>query len=278
MFRIRRVLAASTLLAPLAVTLVTVLLWWDRLPRTIPTQWHGGEVTGSQPTGVFVATQVAITAVAGGIGVAVLLLADRPARLIVATGLVGGVAAGSWIAVAGAALGHQAGVTASGVVGIAVGIVWGVPAAILAPARREPTTSCSRFSELGVNPFGAGVGVLLGVGAVLLDLGVVSRIGLGAVAVLALLTAIIRIAVDERSVRVLFGAVIPVRLVARDRVRHAAEHDASPFRGLGVRLGHGGVGVLLPFGRDIRILRDDGRRVDVTVRDPAAFLAALQTS
>lgn len=98
--------------------------------------------------------------------------------------------------------------------------------------------------------------------------------------VLAAATFVFRVRIDERGLEVRSSIGAPWFRVPLDQVRTVSVTDVNPtaeFGGWGVRLApDGSFGIVLQSGEALRVVRENGRRFVVTVRDAATAAALLE--
>lgn len=306
---LRWIAAVTSAGVPAAVVLVTFAAWRHELPERLATHWSGspnGSPDGFSSTSGSAGWIVGICLLAFVLAVVAALVGgareanQRAARAVVAAlASVGGVVAGSWIAVATANL--AADDPAQAHLGArllwVLALLWGVvPLALLRglpgpgqPARRPgeplPLRPGQRVAWTQVLSSPLMTGVLAVTLGVLVVLAVVASpwlwIGAVPLAVALATFAQVRVSVDERGLRLVSGLLrLPIKRIPLDRIAAASSEQIDPMQwgGWGYRGLHGRSALVLRTGPGLVLDLRDGRRFAVTLDDPetpARLLAGL---
>lgn len=288
MATLRLAVALALLIVPVVTVVATALIWWDDLPSQIVTQWNADGPDSAESPRRLLTTELVVTLLASAAACAVALLATAPARGVIVSGLISGVAAACWLIPAGLAV---AGDPRDGPgVWVLVAMLsagWGVPSALLLRNRptngRDPASNLSARSdadlrrELIVNPIGLCLAVLLGISALALVPGedLPARMVMMFASLAVALVSVATVTFDGHQFRVrLAGLVRLVRICTSDIVSIEAA-SSSPLRGIGLRYTGHTTFLLMPFGRDVHIKRAARRSFVVTLRRADEFVTAI---
>ncbi|GAA3381752.1 hypothetical protein [Cryptosporangium minutisporangium] len=308
--RIRRVVAAASLLVPPLAIGVSWLAWHDRLPMRVASHWP--DLT-SAPDGTM-ATDAALAgtgaaalgaAVAGAVTAAVTTQSDATRRgAFAVVGFIGGMAAGLWLVPT--ALTLRAGSPDDAVLGgwvvalVASGAYGAVPY-LLSPPGSAPVSPVSadrvdlRPGETGAWSRTITAPLFAWAGAGLLAIGVVhsaimwatgqrsGALSLTPLILLGLVVALfvrLRVTVDWRGLRVVPAALrIPLKRIPLDRVAEVGAVDVNPaeWGGWGYRWMPGRSAIVLRHGPGLVVTTTNGKRFAVTLDDPHEPAALLET-
>lgn len=306
--RIRRLLAGSLLLIPLAAVVVSWSLWKDGLPERVAFHWDvRGRVDGSmsaQPLALLSAAGAAVTFLVGAVMLVLPRVDPRSRRSSMYwLGAAGAFIAAMWLIPAG--LTHAAGSVADAtlegwIAAFLLPFLFGVAPSLLTPkgSRSEPRSPrpiAMRPSEVGAwsqtvsTPLLYLVALVLAVIAALAllpalaDPGLTGVLGLvvSALALLAVLSfASLRVTVDWRGLRVVSLLTrVPLKRIPLERIREVRVSDLRPgeWGGWGYRGMPGRSAIILGAGPGLVVATTDEQRFAMTLRDPEAAGALLLT-
>jgi len=306
--RWRSAAAVSAAWLPAAVLLGTTLVWWSRLPETVPTHWDGvGLPDGFSSRTATWSWLFAVAVLAGLTAVAAVLVRGRtPAGargLLGLAGGTGGFAAAIWLVSATTTLagGDPEAARLGWHLGwLPVGLAWAaVPYGIAGrtPVRPIPISRSAAGLTLAPGEHAAWMVTLrprllvtaaaLGILAVAV-VAVTIESWVWPVTVVPLLALAlfweVQVTVDHRGLRVVAGLLgLPLKRIPVAGIASAsAEHiDPTRWGGWGYRILPGRSALVLRSGPGLVLQLRDGRRFAVTVEDPdtpAALLATLRGS
>lgn len=305
---VRERFAAATLWLPVLAISVTATLWYDSLPAVLPRQWSGSEVTSTSGTEVMIGVTGSIALLGAIVGLVALSDAAAEIRrvLLLAAGFAAGLAASTWLVIAGLVMVTGSPEPAAGAwpVLAVVGSGYGVLPFALSPRRaqsnRTDASAPAVTVPLGATETGAWfttvtvpvfvwVATLAALGAVALGVFSVVEGGAGASAVvtLALVTVIsltfarLRVSVDRRGLRVVSSLLrLPLKQIPLDQITSVRAESVRPmdWGGWGYRILPGRSAIVLSGGQGIAVTRRNGTEFVVTVPEaelPAALLSTL---
>lgn len=305
--RVRDVIAALTLWAPLLVVVTTWLNWRDVLPAELPRQWGGGGVSSTWPTWSAIAL-VVLVCLGSAISATFALrrsAASSRRKTFLWTGFAAGLACGTWMMVAGSTI--TAGANAEPEVGawplllmalMGYGLIpfliahrWVDDAPERPPAEvtLAPTETGAWITTVTV-PLFALVGLAMLATAVIMII-LAARTGAagedlwGAIVLLVLSVpmlafARLRISVDWRGLKVVTGILgISLKTIPLTAVESVHTDTLEPMQwgGWGYRFMPGRSAIILRTGPGIVVNLTSGKQFALSLNAPETPAALLST-